>query len=201
MSQYTRDWGYFQEALWRAFPDVGCKLTMKRGDVPRGGVYVMIVDISRVPFDVYQPGGVLMTHEAAGLTHRVVQFLRFFSPESRITVQYSQDLRDSIQTESRMNAPPPRLPAMTVECIDFGNPMLTKHWSDYVWDEKASGPPTEDNIGDWVAGLNASFRPGGINYHVSMDLGYTPQFKTAIVSNARTGEEAGRWEAPPISQT
>lgn len=40
-----------------------------------------------------------------------------------------------------------------------------------VWDVKRNGSPTRGNLEQWRKDMNASFREGGINHHITQSCG------------------------------
>lgn len=64
------------------------------------------------------------------------------------------------------------------------------------WMVRDRGRPTKNNILRYLNKLTPSFEPGGINEHVSKELGYIPYPKEAWVMNQRTQEVKARvyWE-------
>ena len=66
----------------------------------------------------------------------------------------------------------------------------------FSWDCKVNGRATETNLENWRQAYNASFGPGGVNWHVSEASGVVVHISKARLIRQRTGEVVAETNAP-----
>lgn len=69
--------------------------------------------------------------------------------------------------------------------------VIGSHWTPAAWPTKHAGRPSDATLAAYVASLEASTRPGGVNAH----LGETV-VRTAKVVRQSTGDVVATYEAP-----
>lgn len=65
---------------------------------------------------------------------------------------------------------------------------------EFLW-EKSRGEPNLDNLWEAVKQSVDSYKPGGLNAHISQSLGYLPYPNSAKIYNLQTGEILASWKA------
>lgn len=73
------------------------------------------------------------------------------------------------------------------------------HLDMFSWNSRDSGRPNDSNLASWVRLMNASFAPGGINYHPEGDVVHITAAE--IVENRRGGAVVATYKAPLFEVT
>jgi hypothetical protein len=64
------------------------------------------------------------------------------------------------------------------------------------WNQQCHGRANAEQLARYVASMIESFKPGGVNYHVSESSGVIVVPHRARIVRQKTGEVVAEWEAP-----
>lgn len=86
-------------------------------------------------------------------------------------------------------------PTFRVEYRDNTNAQILS-FNPMAWDCKMDGRPTVANLEKWRQGYNKSFNPGGVNFHVSKEIGVIIHISNAKLIRQSTGEVVAETAMP-----